>query len=160
MWLLHLLPESLILFFTYCMIGAGVIGLLVSWFITFVPFLNIYRKWIQIASILLLVSGVYWYGGYTVEKIWRDEVAKLEEKVRESEAKSAVVNTEIEIVYRDRVKVVKQDVVVIQEKIREVEKVIDKGCVIAPEAISILNEAGKPKKGTVEVGPLKKDDKQ
>lgn len=160
MWLLHLLPESLILFFTYCMIGAGAIGLLISWFITFVPFINIYRKWIQIASILLLVSGVYWYGGYTVEKIWRDEVAKLEEKVREAEAKSAVVNTEIEIVYRDRVKVVKQDVVVIQEKIREVEKVIDKGCVVAPEAISILNEAAKPKKGTVEVGPLKKDDKQ
>ena len=71
-----------------------------------------------------------------------------------------MVNTEIEIVYRDRVKVVKQDVVVIQEKIREVEKVIDKGCVIAPEAISILNEAAKSKKGTVEVGPLKKDEKQ
>ena len=160
MWLLHLLPESFILFLTYCLIGTGTAGLLVSWFITFIPFLNIYRKWIQIASILLLVSGIYWYGGYTVEKIWRDEVAKLEEKVREAEAKSAVVNTEIEIVYRDRVKVVKQDVVVIQEKIREVEKVIDKGCVIAPEAISILNEAAKPKKGTVEVGPLKKDDKQ
>ena len=160
MWLLHLLPESFILFLTYCLIGAGTAGLLASWFITFIPFLNIYRKWIQIASILLLVSGIYWYGGYTVEKIWRDEVAKLEEKVREAEAKSAVVNTEIEIVYRDRVKVVKQDVVVIQEKIREVEKVIDKGCVIAPEAISILNEAAKPKKGTVEVGPLKKDGKQ
>ena len=159
MWLLHLLPESFILFLTYCLIGAGTAGLLASWFITFIPFLNIHRKWIQIASILLLVSGIYWYGGYTVEKIWRDEVAKLEEKVREAEAKSAVVNTEIEIVYRDRVKVVKQDVVVIQEKIREVEKVIDKGCVIAPEAISILNEAAKPKKGTVEVGPLKKDDK-
>lgn len=159
MWLLHLLPESFILFLTYCLIGAGTAGLLASWFITFIPFLNIHRKWIQIVSILLLVSGIYWYGGYTVEKIWRDEVAKLEEKVREAEAKSAVVNTEIEIVYRDRVKVVKQDVVVIQEKIREVEKVIDKGCVIAPEAISILNEAAKPKKGTVEVGPLKKDDK-
>jgi hypothetical protein len=160
MWLLHLLPESFILFLTYCLIGIGTAGLLISWFITFVPFLNIYRKWIQIASILLLVSGIYWYGGYSVEMMWRNEVAKLEEKVREAEAKSAVVNTEIEIVYRDRVKVVKQDVVVIQEKIREVEKVIDKGCVIAPEAISTLNEAAKPKKGTVEVGPLKKDEKQ
>lgn len=128
------------------MIGAGAIGLLVSWVITFVPFINIYRKWIQIASILLLVSGVYWYGGYTVEKLWRDEVAKLEEKVREAEAKSAVVNKEIEIVYRDKVKIVKQDVVVVQEKIKEVEKVLDKGCVIAPEAISILNEAAKSKK--------------
>ena len=160
MWLLHLLPESFILFLTYCLIGIGTAGLLISWFITFVPFLNIYRKWIQIASILLLVSGIYWYGGYSVEMMWRNEVAKLEEKVREAEAKSAVVNTEIEIVYRDKVKIVKQDVVVIQEKIREVEKVIDKGCVIAPEAISILNEAAKPKKGTVEVGPLKKDEKQ
>lgn len=128
------------------MMGAGIIGLVVSWFITFIPFINIYRKWIQIASILLLVSGVYWYGGYTVEKIWRDEVAKLEEKVREAEAKSAVVNKEIEVVYRDRVKIVKQDVVVVQEKIKEVEKVLDKGCVIAPEAISILNEAAKSKK--------------
>ena len=146
MWLLHLLPESLILFFTYCLIGGGVLGLVISWFITFVPFINIYRKWIQIASILALVSGVYWYGGYTVEKIWRDEVAKLEEKVQESEAKSAVVNKEIEIVYRDKVKIVKQDVVVVQEKIKEVEKVLDKGCIIAPEAISILNEAAKSKK--------------
>lgn len=128
------------------MIGAGSLGLLVSWFITAISFLNIYRKWIQLASILLLVSGVYWYGGYTVEKIWRDEVAKLEEKVREAEAKSAVVNKEIEVVYRDRVKIVKQDVVVVQEKIKEVEKVLDKGCVIAPEAISILNEAAKSKK--------------
>lgn len=128
------------------MIGGGVLGLVISWFITFVPFINIYRKWIQIASILALVSGVYWYGGYTVEKIWRDEVAKLEEKVRESEAKSAVVNKEIEIVYRDKVKIVKQDVVVVQEKIKEVEKVLDKGCIIAPEAISILNEAAKSKK--------------
>ena len=81
-------------------------------------------------------------------------------QVKEAEAKSAVVNTEIKIVYRDRVKVVKQDVVVIQEKIREVEKVIDRGCVVAPEAISILNEATKTKKGTVEVKPLQKDDGQ
>lgn len=160
MWILHLLPESLILFFTYCMIGAGAIGLLVSWFITFVPFINIYRKWIQIASILLLVGGIYWYGGYTVEKIWRDEVAKLEEKVREAEAKSEKTNTVIKTVYKDRVKVVKQDVVVVKEKIREVEKLIDKECTVSPEAINILNSAAKPRSGTVEVGPLKEDNKK
>ena len=160
MWLLHLLPESLILFFTYCMIGAGVIGLLISWFITFVPFINIYRKWIQIDSILLLVGGIYWYGGYTVEKIWRDEVAKLEEKVREAEAKSEKTNTVIKTVYKNRVKVVKQDVVVVKEKIKEVEKRIDKECTVSPEAINILNEAARPKKGIVEVGPLTPESKK
>jgi hypothetical protein len=116
--------------------------------------------WVQIVSILLLTGGIYWYGGYSIEMLWRNEVAKLEEKVKEAEAKSAVVNTEIEIVYRDRVKIVKQDVVVIQEKIREIEKIVDKGCVVAPEAISILNEAARSKRDTVEVEPLKKDEKQ
>ena len=160
MWILHLLPESLILFFTYCLIGAGAAGLLVSWFITFIPFINIYRAWIQLASVLLLVSGIYWYGGYSNEMLWRDEVTKLEAKVREAEGKSTAVNKEIEIVYRDRVKIVKQDVVVVQEKIREVEKLIDKECVISPEAVSAHNLAAKPRTGVIEVGPLRKGDKQ
>ena len=160
MWILHLLPESYILLITYCLIGLGALGMLISWAITFIPFLNIYRVWIQILSTLLLVSGIYWYGGYSNEMVWREQVAQLEEQVKQAETKSAVVNTEIKVVYQDRVKVVKQDVVVIQEKIREVEKIIDKGCVVAPEALSILNEAAKPKRGTVDTGTLKKDEKQ
>jgi uncharacterized membrane protein len=97
MWLLHLLPDSLILFFTYCLIGAGVLGLVASWFITFIPFLNIYRKWIQIASILLLVAGIYWYGGYSNEMLWRERVAEMEAKVAAAEAKSKETNKEIEL---------------------------------------------------------------
>lgn len=160
MWILHLLPESYILLITYYLIGAGLLGLLISWFITFIAFLNIYRIWIQIISVLLLSSGLYWYGGYSNEMVWRDQVARLQEQIKDAEVRSAQTNTEIKIVYRDRIKVVKQDVVVIQEKIREVEKIIDQGCVVAPEAISILNEAAKPKKSIVEIGPLQKDRKQ
>ena len=48
----------------------------------------------------------------------------------------------------------------VQEKIREIEKLIDKDCRVAPEAIQLLNQAAKPRKGTVEVGPLQKDEKQ
>ena len=160
MWILHLLPESLILVCTYLMIGIGAAGLLISWFITFIPWLNIHRTVIQIVSSILLAAGIYWYGGYSVEMIWRNEVAKLEEKVKAAEEKSSVVNKEIEIVYRDRVRIVKQDVVVLQEKIREVEKVIDRGCVVAPEAISILNEAARHKKSASDVNASQKDNKQ
>jgi hypothetical protein len=108
MWLLHLLPDSLILFFTYCLIGAGVLGLLASWFITFIPFLNIYRKWIQIASILLLVAGIYWYGGYSNEMLWRARVAEMEAKVAAAEAKSKETNKEIETKIVERTKVVRE----------------------------------------------------
>ena len=160
MWLLHLLPTSLILWIVNIAMIGGLIGILVSFFIKFIPFINIYRTPIQIVSIIIFCSGIYWYGGYTTEMIWRDEVAKMEAKVAESEKQSVKTNTVIKKVYVDRVKIVKQDVVVVQEKIREVEKLIDKDCRVAPEAIQLLNQAAKPRKGIVEVEPLKKDEKQ
>lgn len=159
MWLLHLLPDSLILFIVYALMGLGALGIIAGFFIKFIPWINIYRTPIQIVSIILFCGGVYWYGGYTTEMLWREEVAKLEEKVAESEKQSVKTNTVIKKVYVDRVKIVKQDVVVVQEKIREVEKLIDKECRVAPEAIQLLNQAARPTQGTVEVGPLKKDDK-
>ena len=160
MWLLHLLPTSLILWIVNIAMIAGLAGILISYFIRFIPFINIYRTPIQIISIIVFCSGVYWYGGYSTEMIWRDEVAKMEEKVKESEAKSKKVNTVLKKVYVDRVKIVKQDVVVVQEKIREVSNVIDKDCKVPPEAVNLLNQAAKSKKAVVEVEPLKKDEKQ
>jgi hypothetical protein len=137
----------------------GLIGILVSFFIKFIPFINIYRTPIQIISIIVFCSGIYWYGGYTTEMLWRDEVAKMEAKVAESEEKSKKVNRVIQKVYVDRVKIVKQDVVVIQEKIKEINSVIDKDCKVPPEAVKLLNQAAK-NKPVVEVEPLKKDEKQ
>jgi hypothetical protein len=159
MWLLHLLPTSLILWIVNIAMIAGAIGILASFFIKFIPFINIYRTPIQIVSIIVFCTGIYWYGGYTTEMMWRDQVAQMEEKVAESEAKSKKVNRVIQKVYVDRVKVVKQDVVVVQEKIREISNTIDKDCKITPEAIDLLNQAAR-RKPTVEVEPLKKDDKQ
>ena len=159
MWLLHLLPTSLILWIVNIAMIAGAIGILASFFIKFIPFINIYRTPIQIVSIIVFCSGIYWYGGYTTEMMWRDQVAQMEAKVAESEEKSRKVNRVIQKVYVDRVKVVKQDVVVIQEKIREISNTIDKDCKITPEAVDLLNQAAR-RKPTVEVEPLKKDDKQ
>jgi hypothetical protein len=159
MWLLHLLPTSLILWIVNIAMIAGLAGILISYFIRFIPFINIYRTPIQIISIIVFCSGIYWYGGYTTEMLWRDEVARLEEQVRESEEKSKKVNKVIQKVYVDRVKIVKQDVVVIQEKIREVSNVIDKDCKVSPEAVNLLNQAAR-RKPVVEVEPLKKDEKQ
>jgi len=88
--------------------GAGLLGLIASWFITFIPFLNIYRKWVQIASILLLVTGIYWYGGYSNEMLWRARVAEMEEKVRLAEEKSKAVNTEIETRVVEKTKIIRE----------------------------------------------------
>lgn len=108
MWILHLLPESFILTITYFLIGLGAIGLIASWAITFIPFLNIHRLWIQLLSVLLLISGIYWYGGYSNELSWRERVAEMEAKVRDAEKKSQQVNTEIETRVVEKTKVVKE----------------------------------------------------
>lgn len=160
MWLLHLLPDSFILLIVYVLMGLGALGILLGFFIRFIPWINVYRTPIQIVSTVLFCSGVYWYGGYTTEMIWREQVAALEQQVADSEKKSVETNTVIKKVYIDRIKVVKQDVVVVQEKIREVQKIIDQDCRVAPEAINLLNEAAKSRKATVEVQPLKREDSQ
>jgi hypothetical protein len=160
MWLLHLLPDSFILLIVYVLMGLGALGILLGFFIRFIPWINVYRTPIQIVSTVLFCSGVYWYGGYTTEMIWREQVAALEQQVADSEKKSVETNTVIKKVYIDRIKVVKQDVVVVQEKIREVQKIIDQDCRVAPEAINLLNEAAKSRKSTVEVQPLKREDPQ
>jgi hypothetical protein len=72
---------------------------------------------------------------------WRNKVAELEEQVKVAEAKSKIVNVEIQTVYRDKVKIVKETQVVIQERIKEVEKRIDSQCTIDTEVIKILNDA-------------------
>ena len=88
--------------------GAGLAGLLASWLITFIPFLNIHRTWVQLVSILLLVSGIYWYGGYSNELSWRERVAEMEDKVRVAEQKAQQVNTKIETRIVEKTKVVRE----------------------------------------------------
>jgi hypothetical protein len=68
-------------------------------------------------------------------------VAELEAKVKLAEDKSVVVNKEIEYKFIDRVKIVHDTKIVVQEKIREIEKIVDAKCEVAPEAIDILNRA-------------------
>jgi hypothetical protein len=92
---------------------------------------------------VLLVAGVYLKGGYSVEMEWREKLRIAEERARAAEEQAKVVNEKIVTVYKDRVKVVTETKVVIQEKLKEVEKIIDAKCEIVPEAIDIHNAAAK-----------------
>lgn len=151
MWLLHLLPDWLLMFVVYAALGIGAALTIAGWVMK-----NIVA---QIAGVVLLVAGVYWYGGYSTEMIWREEVAKLEEQVKAAEKKSAKVNTVIKKVYVDRIKRVTEQKVVIQDRIVKEKEIIDKDCRVPAEAINILNSAARGPKATVEVGPLQKDEK-
>ena len=150
MWLLSLawsiIPDSFIVWIINTVLLTGLIATLVSFFIKFIPFVNSYKLPIQILGIVLLAIGLFFKGGYATEMMWRDRVAAMEEKIAAAEVKSAKINTVIQKVYVDKVKVVKDTQYVIQERIKEVEKLIDKDCRVAPEAVDIHNDAAKNRK--------------
>jgi hypothetical protein len=143
MWLLHLLPDSFLIWIINILLTGGLIGIVVGFFGTKIPFVSTYARIIQIASIIAFCIGLYWKGGYSVEQDWRERVAEMEAKIKVAEEKSKEINTVIQTKYKDRVKKITETREVIVEKIKINEKIIDAKCEIDPMVISILNEAAK-----------------
>ena len=147
-WMVGWIPDALLAYAVNILLVVGAVSAFLSFFIIhrivrWFPALAPYHLIIQIVSAALLVSGLYFKGGYGVEMMWRERVAELEAKVKESEEKAKQVNEKVVVQYRDRVKVVTDTKIVIQEKIKEVEKIVDGQCKVAPEAVVIHNEAAK-----------------
>ena len=146
--MLTFVPDSFLFYVINIILIAGAIGTFLSFFVIhrivrWFPAIAPYHLILQIISIVVLVAGVYFKGGYGVEMMWRERAAELEAKVKIAEEQAKVVNETIVVEYRDRVKVVTDTKIVIQEKIKEVEKIVDGQCKVAPEAVVIHNQAAK-----------------
>jgi len=143
MWMMHLLPDSFLIYIINALLVTGLIGMVIGFIGGKLPFVGTYATIIKIVSIVLFCIGLYWKGGYSVEEEWQQRVAEMEEKVRIAEEKSKETNVVIETKYKDRVKKITETRNVIVEKIKINEKIIDAKCELDPVVISILNEAAK-----------------
>jgi hypothetical protein len=79
-----------------------------GFFLGKLPFVSQYKLPIQIVSIILFCSGLYWYGGYSTEMAWRERVAEMEAKVAAAEAKSKQLNSELEAKTVERTKLIRE----------------------------------------------------
>jgi energy-coupling factor transporter transmembrane protein EcfT len=95
MWILHFLPDAVILWICNIVLLAGILLTVTAFFIKRIPVINQYRIPAQVLGIALLVIGVYWRGGYAIEMEWRERVAEVEARVAAAEAKSAEENVKI-----------------------------------------------------------------
>jgi hypothetical protein len=147
MFLLNFIPDAFLLWVVNVILIAGIIGTVVAFFfgffVRYLPWITPYRMLLQIVALVLLISGVYFKGGVGVEMSWRARVADMEAKVAKAEAESKNANEKIKTVYVDKVRVVKETQVVIQEKIKTVEVKIDSQCKITTDTVDILNDAAK-----------------
>lgn len=145
-WMISLIPDSLLLWFINILLLVGFVGTIAGFFIKFIPFVNQYRLPVQIVSIILLTLGVYFKGGYSTEMEWREKVKAAEERAALAEKQAQETNSKIQTKVVEKIKIVKQNTIEYRDRIKEVEKLIDKECKVAPEAIDIHNAAAKNKK--------------
>lgn len=123
-------PEFLI----HGMVFAGFAGLIISFFVE-----TIYTAAARLLCLSLLMLGIYMEGILSFREHHNKQVKEYEVKVELAERKAEEAKGKTEIVYQDRVKVVKQVQVVVQEKIRDIAVQIDDKCEITPESVNLLN---------------------
>jgi hypothetical protein len=153
-WMFSLIPDAVLSWVYWFIIALGITGMFAGWFSRFIPVYGKYIGFIKPVGIALVILGVWLRGGYDTEMAWRAKVAEAEAKVAAAEVKSKETNVVIKKVYVDRVKKVKELQIVYKDRIKEVEKIIDAECKVAPEAITILNDSAKLRKGTVTISPV------
>ena len=152
MWILHFLPDAVILWACNIVLLAGVLLTTAAFFIKNIPVINQYRIPAQVLGIALLVIGVYWRGGYAIEQEWRERVAEVEAKVAAAEAKSAEENVKIVTKVVTKTQVIKTRGETITKYIdREIVKYDEKfapggQCEIPREFIKALNDAAEAPK--------------
>ena len=115
MWLLSFLPD----WWFYALLALGLAGIFVSYLMSFIPFVSLYKNLIQATSIVAIVISTYMIGVISNEDKWQLKIKDLELKISQAETESAEQN--IKIV--EKIIVKKQ---IVKERGEEVIKYIDR----------------------------------
>lgn len=91
MWILSWLPNWIF----YGIFFAGLLGLLATYVMKFIPFVYVYRTPIQAISVLAIAIGTYMAGAISNEEAWQARVKEMEAKVAAAEAESQKENVKI-----------------------------------------------------------------
>lgn len=148
MWLLHFLPDAFLAFVVDAVLLAGVLATVVTCFllkhlIRLVPALAPHVRIAQIASVVILLSGVYFKGGYSSEMAWRERVAEMEAKVAAAEQQSQAANVVIDKKGTEKIKIIREKGEIIKQYVdREITK-YDNTCAIPNEVVRAHNTAAR-----------------
>jgi preprotein translocase subunit SecF len=141
MWILHFLPDSIIVWFCNILLLVGLVLTIAGFFAHRIPVLGSYQLGFKIAGIALLVLGVYFRGGVAVEQQWRERVAAVEARLAEAEKVSVQANTQIETKAQKKTTEIRQRTQYIRQYVdREVVK-YDTTCTIPQPFIDAHNRA-------------------
>jgi uncharacterized membrane protein len=148
MWILQWLPNWIF----YGIFFAGLLGLLATYVMKFIPFVYVYRTPIQAISILAIAIGTYMSGAISNEESWQARVKEMEAKVAAAEVQSVKENIKIvEKVVKKTEYITRRGQDIIQYVDREIVKYDTKFapggvCEIPKEFIKAHNDAAEAPK--------------
>jgi len=151
MWILQWLPNWIF----YAVLITGVFGLAASYlirFLSFIPFLYVYKTPIQLGSIAAIVIGTFMSGAIYDNDAWEARVKEMEEKVAIAETQSKEENVKIVEKVVTKTQVIKtrgQDIVkyIDREVVKYDTKFTPGGvCEIPKEFIKSINNAAEAPK--------------
>ena len=141
MWILHFLPDSIILWFCNILLLTGIVTTAAGFVAHRIPGLWQYQLGFKLGGILLLVLGVYFRSGLAVETEWRERVAAVEAKLAVAEKASAEANSQIDTRVQKQVTSIRQRMTYVRQYVdREVVRYNDQ-CVIPEPFIRAHNDA-------------------
>ena len=146
MWALSWLPDSILLYVINTVLLVGAVGSFLSFFLLHrilnkFPALAPYHLLMQIVSAVLLVAGIYLKGGYGVEMSWREKVREAEAKVAVVEEQSREINRQLEEERKKKQQVKIEYYATVKTQIKEVEKQINADCKLDPKVNELINKA-------------------
>ena len=146
MWMMSFVPDDFLLYVINTILIAGAVGSFLTFFalnriLRWFPAIAPYYLILQIISAALLVGGIYFKGGYSVEMAWREKVKEAEAKVAVAEEQSKELNIKLEEERKKKQKVKVEYYNTVKTEIKEVEKVINAKCEIDPQVNELLNKA-------------------
>jgi len=146
MWMLSFVPDSFLLYVINTVLLVGAVSSFLTFFalnriLRWFPAISPYYLVLQIVSAVLLVGGIYFKGGYSVEMSWREKVKEAEAKVAVVEEQSKELNKKLEEERSKKQKVKVEYYNTVKTEIKEVEKVIDGKCVLDPKVNELVNKA-------------------
>ena len=142
--MLSLIPDSIFVWVYYILTIAGVSLYIGSKLVRWIPMMGQYKLPAELVGVVLLVVGAYLFGGHGVQQAWLARVAELEAKVKAAEEQSQKVNTVIQERVVTKIKVVKENVYVNREIIKEVAgKQLDSSCSLPKSTVSLHDSASR-----------------
>jgi hypothetical protein len=141
LWLLN----SWISYIVHAALIIGVVGTFFGSIVARIPVIGNYGAIVKAIALPVLIVAIFAEGYLFASKSWIEETKKFEAKVKVAEQQAKDANVKLDQELTSKNKVVKEQQIVIQERIKEVQVKVNAECKISPEVIKILNDAAKVK---------------